>query len=153
MSNHSRVSKSENLAAAEKTSRERFSVVLGVWLTRFAEHYLQPVTKTSADCYREILGHLSPGQIDRACRRAMETQDFIPKAATILRIHEEFEDAWSTPSTFAKYDETPMSESDREAIKAELAGVAKKLSIVPGAKPSRPVEEQKRELRKKGLLG
>ncbi|HXJ05019.1 MAG TPA: hypothetical protein VNH65_07965 [Candidatus Acidoferrum sp.] len=157
----------------QRPSLESFQTVLARWLARFGEHYRQPTSDISIECYRELLSDLKPAQLDAACRRAMQTSEYMPTVATIRNAHRKLESIEETRSTFIRYPE--VTDQDRKLSQeeeAQIAEIKKKIGVVanrrktktvmpPDSKEktiytprstSRPIEEQKAELRRRGLL-
>jgi len=135
-------------------------------------HYRQPTSDISIECYRELLSDLKPAQLEAACRRAMQTSEYMPTVATIRNAHRKLESNEETRSTFIRYPE--VTEQDRKLSQeeeAQIAEVKKRIGVIANRKMEtveppdrkaktiytprstpRPIEEQKAELRKRGLL-
>lgn len=128
-----KVSQSAEVVHQQKPYKT-FSVVMMEWLARFTEHYRQPISKVSADTYREGLSDLTPSQVDAACREALRTSEFMPTVATIQKAHKTINSSGDPYTGRPEYlDEPPLSEEDREAalefskeLRAKLGITAKK---------------------------
>ena len=78
----------DDLGNPSKQSRKlEWTRCLQVHLAIFMEIYRQPVSKIAADAYFTHLAGLSVEQLDAACKRALQTSEFLPVPATILRCH------------------------------------------------------------------
>jgi hypothetical protein len=156
-----------------KTSLPSWELVLAGWLAKFGEHYRQRISKISVDVYRELLGDLSAAELDAACRRAMQTSEYMPTVATIRNALRKLEPIEQARSTFIQYPE--VTEQDRKLSQeeeAQIAEIKKRIGVMANrrkmetAKPPdrkektiytprstpRSIEEQKAELRRRGLL-
>ena len=104
----------------------RFSEVMMQWLARFTEHYRQPISKVSADTYREGLKDLTPGQLDAACREAMRTSEFMPVVATIRHAFQSLNNSGDSYTGRPAYlDEPPLSAEEREYTPEEAEQINK----------------------------
>lgn len=139
-----------------------FLDVLRKHLAIFSEVYRQPITKLAVMAYAEDLADLSPEELDAACKHARKVSEYLPIPATIIaahfaiRPHHEF----LGPPMIAWADDVTPEERE-EALKyskklKEVLGPAptraaetKPLKVVP---PTRTIEEQKKILKKRGLL-
>jgi len=135
-------------------------------LALFSEHYRQPISELSTMVYAEDLAGLSWQDLDAACVHARQNSEFMPTSATILKAHAEL----SSSRAPAEYLGPPLIEyaavsaEEREAALAFSEELKKKLAAIPPAEqipkkktltfvPSRlSLEEQKTELRRRGLL-
>jgi hypothetical protein len=156
-----------------RTSLPSWKLVLAGWLAKFGEHYRQRISKISVDVYRDLLSDLSAAELDAACRRAMQTSEYMPTVATIRSALRALRSIETTPSTSLRYPE--VTEKDRklsleeelqiEEIKKRIGLIAnpkqtqtpkspdrKEKAIYTPRSTPRPLEEQKAELRKRGLL-
>ncbi len=158
-------SQKNGIVRTEKESRQDSERILMVWIVRMGEHYRQDVSKISAEVYRELLSDLNSAEIDAGCRRAMQTSEFMPTVATIRNAIRDLRSIEQTPSTLLRYPE--VSPEDREItpeIQAKMDELKVKLGIGEIVKKSAPVkkyapmsapksiEDQKTELRRRGLL-
>jgi hypothetical protein len=127
-----KVLQSAAVAPVRKQSKT-FSEVMREWLARYTEHYRQPISKVSADTYREGLKDLTPVELDTACREAMRVSEFMPVVATIrhaLQAVNNSGDSYTGKPTYL--DEPPLSTAEREYTKEEqeeIDNLKKKLGL------------------------
>lgn len=125
------------------------------WLARFVEHYRQPISKISADTYREGLADLNAAQLDAACRKALRDSEFMPTVATIRKALREIE---NTEVDYVKthVDYEPVSPEERMLTEEEQQRLnelkARIFNVDGDAKKPRPITQQKEELRKRGYI-
>jgi hypothetical protein len=161
----------EKDAIVSRRLADSFRTVLLRWLAVFREMYRQPTSDLSIACYEELLSDLSAAELDAACRQAMKGSDFMPTVATIRKALHQLQEI-DPPSTFIRYPE--VSARDRilsEEEEAQIANVKKRIGLVanrktetaepPNRRPKaiytprstpKPIEEQKAELRRRGLI-
>jgi hypothetical protein len=143
-----------------------FSRTMREWLARFTEHYRQPITEISADCYRIGLADLSPSELSAACREALLTSEFMPTVATIRNALQKMQVETDTFNGLLEYPEvseaerklTPEEEKYLEKMK-QVCGVSSAPTPTPArVKPIQPVQstrsldDQKAELKRRGYL-
>ena len=127
------------------------------WLARFTEHYRQPISKISADTYREGLSDLNSAQLDAACREAMRTSEFMPVVATIRNALHKIQNTEVDNFTGVEWDpELERQRRERQAaFEAEQQATTKTEPPAVIPKPRRTyksIEQQKEELRQKGYI-
>ena len=121
----------------------KFLARMRVHLARFAEVYRQPLSAIAIEAYVEPLKHLTPEQLDAACARVLETSEFMPVPATILRCHKELynvEPIFLGPPLL-KYDDPQMTPEEREEA-LKFSAKMKEVIGVPAA-PGAPPPEKK----------
>lgn len=165
MENKSSRSTNAEVVKQSRTSLPSWETVLGRWLARMSDHYRQSLSAISADTYRELLSDLSTAELDAACRHAVQTSQFMPTVAIIRNALREIRSSGATPSTSIQFPEVPESERtftpEMEKASAEFKkhlGITSKEKKIPVRNAyvprtdSKPIEEQKRDLKRKGFL-
>lgn len=165
MENKSNRSTNAEVVKQNRTSLPSWETVLGRWLARMSDHYRQSLSAISTDTYRELLSDLNTAELDAACRRAIQTSQFMPTVATIRNALRELKAREATPSTSIRFAEVPATEreftaedqkaSDEFRKQLGITSKEKKIPVRNAYVPrheAKAIEEQKRELKRKGYL-
>jgi hypothetical protein len=155
----------EDLNPQPQRSTEFWSV-LKKHLALLSEHYRQPISELSVIVYAEDLQVLTPTELDAACIEARKTSVFLPVSAEILKAHTFLKSKGRVEEYLGPplLDYPGICQEEREAalefsrelkekllIHAVQQKTAEKKRYIPPPL-ARSLEEQKAELRRRGLL-
>ena len=146
-------------AGSQQTPSIQFLDVLRKHLAIYAEHYRQPISELSVLAYAQDLKMLSPQTLDEACVKARQTSGFMPVSAKILecakdsaRIAETFLGPPLLEYGEKSAEEIAFNEKWRKYYAENPLPEKPEVSKLRPQQSTMTIEEQKAELRRRGLL-